>query len=79
MIAGKKSEGVAAGLVAEDDGGDAEGWGDDDLGLENCSKTAAVNKLPLHYPHHEIVRHSSNMSEESVEDMYQLTLKLKRI
>ena len=35
MIAGKKSEGVAAGLVAEDDGGEAEGWGDDDLGLDD--------------------------------------------
>jgi len=34
MIAGKKSEGVAAGLVAEDDGEAAEGWGDDDLGLD---------------------------------------------
>merc|ERR1712042_80444 len=34
MIAGKKSEGVAAGLVAEDDG-EAEGWGDDDLGLDD--------------------------------------------
>ena len=35
MIAGKKSEGVSAGLVAEDDGGKAEGLGDDDLGLDD--------------------------------------------
>ena len=34
MIAGKKSEGVAAGIVSEDDGEAAESWGDDDLGLD---------------------------------------------
>jgi len=35
MIAGKKAEGVSAGLVAEDDGEEGAGWGDDDLGLDD--------------------------------------------
>merc|ERR1719361_3306276 len=36
MIASKKAEGLAAGLAAEDLGGDAEGgWGDDDLKLDD--------------------------------------------
>ena len=32
MIAGKKNEGVSGGLVAEDEGEEAAGWGDDDDG-----------------------------------------------
>ena len=36
MIASKKAEGLAAGLAAEDLGGEAEGgWGDDDLKLDD--------------------------------------------
>merc|ERR1740131_324012 len=36
MLASKKAEGVAAGMAAEDLGGEAEGgWGDDDLELED--------------------------------------------
>merc|ERR1719427_486777 len=35
MIAGKKAEGVSAGLVAEDDGEEGDAWGDDDLGLDD--------------------------------------------
>ena len=34
MIARKKSEGTAAGLELKTDGGEVEGWGDDDLDLD---------------------------------------------
>merc|ERR1711936_1271127 len=35
MIAGKKAEGTTGTLAVEDDGEEAEGWGDDDLGLDD--------------------------------------------
>ena len=43
MIASKKAEGLAAGLAAEDLGGDAEGgWGDDDLKLDDEEERKAT-------------------------------------